>query len=122
MSLETFEFVVDLVREYIQKHLTTFRDSIKVENRVAIGIWRRATRNSYRTVSKVFGFGKSTIIKITADFVKELVRSTSRLIKFPKANCETASAVQLFKPFCNCSLPQILGAIDGARTEILKTR
>ena len=45
MSLETFEFVVDLVREYIQKHLITFRDSIKVENRVAIGIWRRATRN-----------------------------------------------------------------------------
>ena len=122
MSLETFEFVVDLVRENIQKHLTTFRDSIKVENRVAIGIWRRATGNSYRTVSKVFGFGKSTVIKITADFVKELVRSTSRLIKFPKANCETASAVQLFKSFCNCSLPQVLGAIDGARIEILKTR
>ena len=70
----------------------------------------------------MFGFGKSTIIKITAGFVKELVRSTSRLIKFPKANCETGSAVQLFKPFCNCSLPQILGAIDGARTEILKTK
>ena len=104
MSLETFEFVVDLVRENIQKHLTTFRDSIKVKNRVAIGIWRRATGNSYRTVRKVFGFGKSTVIKITADFLKELVRSASQLIKFPKANCETASAVQLFKSFCNCSL------------------
>ena len=77
MSLETFEFVVDLVRENIQKHLTTFRDSIKVENRVAIGIWRRAARNSYRTVSKVFGFGKSAVIKITADFAKELVRPAS---------------------------------------------
>ena len=122
MSLETFEFVVDLVLENIQKHLTTFRDTIKVENPVAIGIWRRETRNSYRAVSKVFGFGKSTVIKITADFVKGLVRSASRLIKFPKTNCETASAVQLFKSFCNGSLPQVLGAIDGARIEILKTR
>ena len=122
MSLKTFEFVVDLVRENVQKHLTTFRDSIKVENCVAIGIWRRATRNSYRTVSKVFGFGKSTVIKITVDFVKELVRSASRLIKFPKANCETASTVQLLKSFSNCSLPQVLGAIDGARIKILKTR
>ena len=69
----------------------------------------------------MFGFGKSTVIKITADFVKELVRSASRLINFPKANCKTASAVQLFKSFCNCSLPQVLGAIDGARIEILET-
>ena len=81
-----------------------------------------ATGNSYRTVSQVFGFAKSTVIKITADFVKELVRSSSRFMKFPKANCKTASAVQLFKSFCNCSLPQVLGAIDGTSIEILKTR
>ena len=66
----------------------------------------------------MFGIDKSTVIKITADFVKELVRLVSRFIKFPKTN--TASAVQLFKSFCNCSLPQVLGSIDGTHTEILK--
>ena len=38
MSPKTFEFVVDLVRENIQKHSATFRDSMKVEKRIVIGI------------------------------------------------------------------------------------
>ena len=97
ISPETFEFVVGLLRENIQKHSTTFRDAIKVGKSVTIGIWWLVTGNSYRTVSKVFGIGKSTVIKITPDFVKELVRLASRFIKFPKTNCKTASTVQLFK-------------------------
>ena len=43
MSPKTFEFVVDLVRENIEKHSTNFRDASKAEKRVAIGIWRLAT-------------------------------------------------------------------------------
>ena len=95
MSLETFEFVVDLVRENIQKYLTTFRDSIKVKNRVAIGIWRRATRNSYRTVSKVFGFGKSTVIKITADFVKasKISFAIDKISERKLRNCKCSSVI-----------------------------
>ena len=38
MSPKTFEFVVELIRENIEKHSTTFRDAIKVEKRVAVGI------------------------------------------------------------------------------------
>ena len=43
MSPKTFEFVVDLVRENIEKHSTNFRDASKAEKRVAIGIWILAT-------------------------------------------------------------------------------
>ena len=86
MFPKTFVFVVDLVWENIEKHSTTFRDAIKVEKRVAVGIWRLATGNSYRTVSKVFGIDKSTVIKITADFVKEVVILASRFKKFLKTN------------------------------------
>ena len=86
MSPKTFEFVVDLVWENIQKHSTTFRDSMKVEKHIAIGIWRLATGNAYGTDSKVSGFGNSTVIKITADFVKELVRPALRFTKFSKKN------------------------------------
>ena len=86
MSPKTFEFVVDLVWENIQKYSTTFRDSMKVEKHIAIGIWRLATGNVYRTDSKVSGFGNSTVIKITADFVKELVRPALRFTKFSKKN------------------------------------
>ena len=118
MPPETFEFVVELVRGNIERNSITFGDAIEVEKRVAISIWRLVTEKSYRTVSKVFG--KATVIKITADFVKELVRLASRFIKFLKRNYKTASAVELFKSFWSCSLPQVLGAIDGTHIEILK--
>ena len=115
-----FSEIFDIVVDFVRKNTETFRDSIKVEKSVAVGIWRLATGNSYRTISKVFGIGKSTVIKITPDFVKELVRLASWFIKLLKTNYKTASAVQLFKLFCNCSLPQLLAAIDGTHIEILK--
>ena len=77
MSPKTFEFVVNLVREIIKKLSATFRDAIKVEKRATIGIWRLATGSSYRVVSKVFGIGKSTLIKIIAVFVNKSVRLAS---------------------------------------------
>ena len=107
MPPEIFEFVVDLVRGNIERNSTTFEDAIEVEKRVAISIWRLVTEKSYRTVSKVFGIGKSTVIKITAALVKELVTLASRFIKFLKTNYQTTSAVQLFKSFWSCSLPQV---------------
>ena len=120
MSPNTFEFVVDLVQENIEKHSATFRDVIKVEKRVVVGIWRLATGNSYKTVSKMFGTGKSTVIKITVVFINESVRLTLSFIKFLKINYKTASGVQLFKSYCNCSFPHVLGAIDGTHIEIVK--
>ena len=94
MYPKTFEFVVDLVRENIEKHSTTFRHAIKVEKHVAIGIWRLATGNSYRTVSKVFGIGKSTGIRIAADFVKELVRLAFYKTSENKVrNCKCSSVI-----------------------------
>ena len=118
MSAETFEFVVNLVRLNLEKQ--SFRNAITVEKRVAVAIWRLSTGNSYRTVSKVFGIGKSTVIKITKSFVKELIKLAPQFIKFPKTTYDTANAIQLFKIFCSCELPQVLGAIDGTHIEIMK--
>ena len=42
------------------------------------------------------------------------------IYKISESKLRFASAVQLFKSFCNCSLPQVLGAIDGNQIEILK--
>ena len=85
MSPETFEFVVDVVRENTEKHSATFSDAIKIEKRVATRIWRLATGNSYRIVGKVFGIGKSTVIKITADSENKLLQK-----------CKCSSVIQIF--------------------------
>ena len=64
MSVETFQYLSDLIGVNLQRLDNHFRKAIKDEKRLAIVIWRLSTGNSYRSVSKVFGAGKSTVIKI----------------------------------------------------------
>ena len=115
----TFEFIVDLVRGQLEKHRTNFRQSICIQKRVAVAIWRLSTGNSYRTISKVFGIGKATVIAICRDFNNELTRVAHQFINFPENGRETGTAIQSFQRFCNCVIPQVLGAIDGTHIEIL---
>ena len=55
MSVETFQYLLNLIGVNLQRLDTRFRKAIKVEKRLDIGIWRLSTGNSYRSVSKVFG-------------------------------------------------------------------
>ena len=103
----------------MQKQNTTFRNSIKIEKRVAVALWRLSTGNSYRTVSKVFGIAKSTVVKIVNNFCAEICNISPQFIKFPKNAVETASQIQRFKVMTACVIPQVLGAIDGTHIEII---
>ena len=103
----------------MQKQNTTFRNSIKIEKRVAVALWRLSTGNSYRTVSKVFGIAKSTVVKIVNNFCAEICNISPQFIKFPKNAVETASQIQRFKVMTECVIPQVVGAIDGSHIEII---
>ena len=118
MKGTTFDYIVGLVAHAIEKHHTTFRQAVDVNKRVAVAIWRLSTNNSYRTVSKVFGISKAVCIKITQDFRDEIVRIASEFIKFPKNGPDTATAIQHFKEFADCRIPQVMGALDGTHIEI----
>ena len=46
MSIETFQYLLDLIDVNLQRFNTRFRKAIKVEKRLAIVIWRLSTGNS----------------------------------------------------------------------------
>ena len=46
MSIETFQYLLDLIGVNLQRLNTRFRKAIKVEKRLAIVIWRLSTGNS----------------------------------------------------------------------------
>ena len=46
MSIETFQYLLDLIGVNLQRFNTSFRKAIKVEKRLAIVIWRLSTGNS----------------------------------------------------------------------------
>ena len=46
------------------------QNTVAVEKRVAVAIWRLSTGNSFRTVSNVFGIGLSTSSEIGMEFAE----------------------------------------------------
>ena len=51
----------------ISRRCTNFRSPVSVEERVAVTIWKLATNVEYRTLSSLFGLGRSTVGKIVVE-------------------------------------------------------
>ena len=71
-SVETFDFINNLVRDKMEKQNTFFRKAIPMEKRVAVALWRLATGNTYRSISKVFGIGLTSVAKIVYEFCESI--------------------------------------------------
>ncbi|KAI8553420.1 hypothetical protein RHMOL_Rhmol05G0014400 [Rhododendron molle] len=67
MSKSTFEFICSELDPVINKKDTMLRQAIPVRQRVAVCIWRLATGEPLRLVSKKFGLGISTCHKLVLE-------------------------------------------------------
>ena len=67
------------------------------EKRSAAVIWRLSTGNSYKSVSKVFCVGKSTVIKIFQDGINHIVQLAPTFINIPAIALDTALATTSFQ-------------------------
>ncbi|KAK8597789.1 hypothetical protein V6N13_095187 [Hibiscus sabdariffa] len=67
MSKATFKMVCEELEPAVMKKNTMLRDAIPVRQRVAVCIWRLATGEPLRMVSKRFGLGISTCHKLVLE-------------------------------------------------------
>ncbi|KAL1554945.1 protein ANTAGONIST OF LIKE HETEROCHROMATIN PROTEIN 1-like [Salvia divinorum] len=67
MSKATFDMICDELDSAINKKDTMLRSAIPVRQRVAVCIWRLATGEALREVSKRFGLGISTCHKLVLE-------------------------------------------------------
>ncbi|CAH9076731.1 unnamed protein product [Cuscuta europaea] len=67
MGKETFEMICSELSSVVAKENTTLRDAVPVKQRVAVCIWRLATGEPLRLVSKKFGLGISTCHKLVLE-------------------------------------------------------
>ncbi|KAK7354627.1 hypothetical protein VNO80_20092 [Phaseolus coccineus] len=67
MSRSTFDLICDELDAAVTKKNTMLRDAIPVRQRVAVCIWRLATGDPLRLVSKRFGLGISTCHKLVLE-------------------------------------------------------
>lgn len=79
MGKQTFEMICNELTSVVAKENTMLRDAVPVRQRVAVCIWRLATGEPLRLVSKKFGLGISTCHKLVLE-----VCSAIRNVLMPK--------------------------------------
>ena len=118
LSQSTFNIICTELRPFISRRDTVLRDCISVEEQVAITIWKLATNIEYRTLSELFGIGKSTVCKIVNDTCQQIVINLlPKYVKIPKGERlkEVLDGFETTKGF-----PQAVGAIDGTHIPIIR--
>ena len=116
MKRNTFDRLLAILRPFLQREDTRFRDCITPEKVLVIGIYRLAHGGSFENAGVAVNVGKSTAIEAFMDVVDGLYELRNGYIKFPTAVAETSASKATFMPLSN--LPNIAGAIDGTHIKI----
>jgi hypothetical protein len=96
---------------------TNYRTSIPVNQRIACALYTLGSSSELRTISHLFGIGKSTARGILHEFCSVVVNLFFKsIIKFPYSQNEIKATIDGFQK--KCSYPQCLGALDGTHIPI----
>ena len=118
MSQVTFEKLCEELAPFVERRDTNYRKAISVRERVAITLYRLADTASYRTVSNLFGVGKSTVCQIVLEVCSFIVEVLfKRLVHLPVTRQDIETEVAAF--FKRAGFPQVVGAVDGYHFAIL---
>ncbi|CAM1296765.1 Uncharacterised protein r2_g607 [Pycnogonum litorale] len=117
MSRGTFYKFVDVIEPYTKHQDTQMRKCVPVSERVAITLWRLGTNVEFRTMSHLFGRGKSTCVKIVKQVTKAI---TDHLLKKYIVIPSGDTLLKVMSGFeRRCGFPQVGGAIDSMHIKIL---
>lgn len=117
MSRATFEFLCKELGSAVQKEDTMLRAAIPVDKRVAVCIWRLATGEPLRVVSKRFGLGISTCHKLVLEVctaIKSLLMP--KTVQWPDQTTSQAIA-ESFEYISG--IPNIIGSMHTTHIPII---
>uniref|UniRef100_A0A0E0KZA1 DDE Tnp4 domain-containing protein n=1 Tax=Oryza punctata TaxID=4537 RepID=A0A0E0KZA1_ORYPU len=113
-----FDKLCDDLAAAVAKENTTLRAAIPVPQRVAVCLWRLATGDPLREVSRRFGLGISTCHNIILQVCAALTRVLlTRVVRWPDSHAAAASRFQaLF------GIPGVVGAVHTEHIPIVAPR
>ena len=98
-------------------HLTRFRRAIPPPQRIAVALWRLATSVEYRTISHLFGIGRSTACEIVHEVTHAITQTLlPRYIQLPQGQ-DLDDVIREFESMKQ--FPQVGGALDGCHIPII---
>ncbi|GJX70419.1 ALP1-like protein [Tanacetum coccineum] len=117
MGKDTFELICNELTAAVAKENTMLRDAVPVRQRVAVCIWRLASGESLRLVSKRFGLGISTCHKLVLEVclaIKDVLMP--KYLQWP--NHESMKAIS--KEFEEVSgIPNVVGSMYTTHIPII---
>nr|CAI5861403.1 unnamed protein product [Callosobruchus analis] len=111
ISTTDFEYLLNKIGPVIAKSNTNMRDSIPVQERLAVTLRFLATGDSFKSLSYLFKFSPQTVSRCIGDVCRTLIRELKDEIKLPETANEWRKIAEEFKNRWN--FPNCLGAIDG---------
>nr|XP_040056249.1 protein ANTAGONIST OF LIKE HETEROCHROMATIN PROTEIN 1 [Gasterosteus aculeatus aculeatus] len=117
MSRETFFHLCDELRPRLTRQDTSFRLALPVEKRVAVALWRLASNIEYRTISGLFGVGKSTVCRCVRDMCHAIVALLTATYLRPPGEQELDDSAQLF--LSKWGFPHCVAAVATLHTAII---
>ena len=119
MSRGTFDIICRELKPHIEKQATYMRQTISVEKRVAVTLWRLATTVEHRTLSELFGLGWSTVGAIVIETCDAIADNLfSRYVSFPTGE----KLRDIISNYETCwGFPQVAGAIDRWHIPIVRS-
>ncbi|KAG6469502.1 protein ALP1-like [Zingiber officinale] len=109
MSRATFDFLCDELGSAIAKEDTALRAAIPVRQRVAVCVWRLATGEPLRLVSRRFGLGISTCHKLVLEVctaIRNVLMPRSLLWPAPAAAAVSSARFEALS-----GIPNVVGAM-----------
>ncbi|XP_067871924.1 uncharacterized protein [Heterodontus francisci] len=117
MSKETFFHICNKLKPMVSRRNTHLRPALPLEKRVAVAFWRLATNVEYRTISHLFGIGRSTVCKCVREVCHAIVSLLKPLYLRMPSNQEFETMAQTFGR--KWDFPQCVGAIDSCHIPII---
>ncbi|XP_068608239.1 uncharacterized protein [Brachionichthys hirsutus] len=117
MSQETFLYLCEKLRPRLARQDTSFRLALPVEKRVAVALWRLASNVEYRTISSLFGVGKSTVCRCVRDMCHAIVSLLSATYLRSPSEQELDESARLFRS--HWGFPHCVAAMTTLHTAII---
>lgn len=68
LNVQTFQYICRCLKPALDKMDTNYHLSVLLQKRVAVAVWKLATKAEYRSVAHLFGVGISTACDCVKDF------------------------------------------------------
>ena len=116
LDKEPFTYVCEEIREFVKKANTNFRKRLTVEIRVAISLQFYSGTCDYRTISNLFGIGRTTVCNILHAVSEAIIlKLLPNIIRLPY-EIEVQTIIREFEEISG--YPQDAGTIDGCHSRI----